>query len=130
MRSQISSFARRDALALGQVGRGSDARRGGIAGIAKEVLHRSSLHGGVGPPRALGILVALEVAIIDGIGVDDDAGGSVLCRHEWLYAAEVLAIAHQDQLSFQVDAQLFQLLEIFRPAIIGVDNLGGHITRS
>ena len=120
---------RRDAFAGGQFGNRSNSGSGWIAGIAKQVLHRSALHGSVGTPRSLGIFVTFEVTVVPRIGINDDAGGSVLRRKKGFHAAKHLAIADDDDLAFQVDAHFFQLREVLRATVVGINHVGGDVAR-
>ena len=119
----------RDALAVGQIGHRGNSRRGGIAGIAEQVLDGAALHRGIGTPRPLGILVALEIAVIPRIGVDDDACRPVLLRNKRLHPAKVFSVADDDDLALHVNAHLLQLLEVLKTAIVGVNHLGGNVAR-
>ena len=121
------SLSLRDALGVGQVGRGGDAGRGGIAGIDGQELHGAALHGGVGAVGALGIHVALEVAVVGGVGVDEDALGSVLLGDVDLDAAIVAAVADEDDLVLDADAEGGELLEVGEAAVVGVDDARGDV---
>ena len=119
------SGRRRDA---GSPGRGRDIRRGGVAGILEHELHRTALHAGIRAPRAAGIFVALEVAIVRGIGINDDSRSSTLLRQVDLDPAEVHAVASQHDFSGNADVHVVELFEILRPPVIGIDNTGGDVT--
>ena len=114
-------------LRVGQVGGGGDAGGGGIAGIDGEELDGAALDGGVGTPGALGVDVAAEVAVVGGVGVDEDAFGAVLLGDVGLDAAEVFAVADDDDLVFDADAEFGELLEVGEGAVVGVDDLGGDV---
>ena len=118
----------RQAPRCGQTRRRGDIRRGGVARILEHVLHRAALHPGIRTPRAVGIFVTLEVAIVGRIGIDDDSGSSSLLRQVDLDSAEVHSVANQNDLSRNADVQVVQLLEIFRAPVIDVDSVGGHVT--
>src|SRR6185369_2961581 len=92
-------------------------------------LHRSALHSAVRSPWTLGIGITLGVSVIDRIGVDDQRRGTQFLRQISLYAAEILSIANDYDLAADVNAELFQFLEIFRPAVIGIDDIGRDIPR-
>ena len=119
------SGRRRDA---GQAGRRGHIRRSGVARILEHVLHRAALHAGVRAPRAVGIFVTLEVAIVGRIGIDDDAGSAPLLRQVHLHSAEVHAIAGKNDLPRNTDVHLFQLLEILGAPVIDIHRVGGHVT--
>ncbi len=116
-----------DALGSGKVGGGGDAGGGGVAGVDGEELDGAALDGGVGAPGALGVDVAAEVAVVGGVGVDEDAFGAVLLGDVGLDAAEVFAVADDDDLVFDADAELGELLEVGEGAVVGVDDLGGDV---
>ncbi len=116
-----------DAFGGGKVGSGGDAGGGGVAGIDGQELDGAALDGGVGTPGALGVDVAAEVAVVGGVGVDEDAFGSVLLGDVDLDAAEVFAVADDDDLAFDADAEFGELLEVGEGAVVGVDDLGGDV---
>ena len=101
-----------DAFGVGKVGGGGDAGGGGIAGVDGQELDGAALDGGVGTAGTLGIDVAAEVAVVGGVGVDEDAFGSVLLGDVDLDAAEVFAVADDDDLVFDADAEFGELLEV------------------
>ena len=76
-----------------------------------------------GSPRALGIGIALEVAVVYWVGVDKHAGSAVLLRNIGLHAAEIVSVAREHDLAAHINLHFFQLLKILRTAIIGVDHL-------
>ncbi len=116
-----------DALGVGQVGRGGDAGGLGVAGVDGEELDGAALDGGVGAAGALGVDVAAEVAVVGGVGVDEDAFGAVLLGDVDLDAAEVVAVADDDDLVFDADAEFGELLEVGEVAVVGVDDFGGDV---
>ncbi len=116
-----------DAFGGRKVGSGGDAGSGGVAGIDGEKLDGAALDGGVGAPGALGVDVAAEVAVVGGVGVDEDAGGSVLLGDVGFDAAEVFAVADDDDLAFDADAEFGELLEVGEGAVVGVDDFGGDV---
>ncbi len=116
-----------DALGGGKIGGGGDAGGGGVAGIDGEELDGAALDGGVGTPGAFGVDVAAEVAVVGGVGVDEDAFGAVLLGDVGLDAAEVFAVADDDDLVFDADAEFGELLEVGEGAVVGVDDLGGDV---
>ena len=93
---------RRGAFRIRQIGRGSYARRGGVAGKHENVIDGAALHAAIGTPGAVGVFIALEVAVIHGVGINQHPGGAVLLRHKTFYAAIILAIAHQHDLAAHV----------------------------
>ena len=69
----------------------------------------------------------LDVAVVGGVGVDEDAFGAVLLGDVDLDAAEVAAVADEDDLAFDADAEVGELLEVGQGAVVGVDDLGGDV---
>ncbi len=125
---QAADLGERQTLRRGQPRRGRNIRRGGVARILEHVLHRSALHPGIRAPRTVWILVPLEVPVIRRIGIDDDSGCSPLLRQVHLDPTKVHAVANQNDLARNADVQVLQPLEIFRPAVIRIHSLGGHVT--
>ncbi len=125
---QTAHLRRRQAPRRRQAWGGGDIRRGGVAGILEHVLHRAALHPGIRPPRATGIFVALKVAIVGGIGVDDDSGGSPLLRQVDFDPAEVHSVANQHDFPGNTDVHVVELLEVLRTPVIDIDHIGGEVT--
>ena len=107
--------------------RGGYIRRGRVARILEQVLHRTALHRAIRSPGTVRVFVTLKVAIVGRVGIDDDASGPMLLRQVDLHAAEVHAIARQHNLARDADVQVFQFFKIFRPAVIHVDHIGGDV---
>src|SRR6185312_13917693 len=101
---------RLDALGIGQVDRGSDARGCRIAWVLKHVLYGAALHASRWAIGALGINIALEVTFVDGIRVDDHAGGAFFFGDKTFYPAEVPPVAHDYDFSTDIDAHFLKLL--------------------
>ena len=120
-------FVDGDSFGGGKVRRGGDARGGGVAGVDGKELDGTALNGGVGTPGTFGIDVAAEVAVVGGVGVDEDALGAVLLGDVGLDAAEVFAVADDDDLVFDADAEFGELLEVGEGAVVGVDDFGGDV---
>ena len=123
----VGSVSERDTFVGGKVWRGGEAWRGGIAGIFEEILNRAALDAAFGAIGAVGIDISLVVAVVGGIGVDDDSGGTVLLRDVGFDAAEIFSVADDDDFAFDADVLGGELGEIFRRAVVGVDDLGGDV---
>src|SRR5438874_10086033 len=106
-----------DAQGRGQVGGGGYAGGSGVAGVDGEELHGAALDRGVGAPGAFGVDVAAEVAVVGRVGVDEDAFGAVLLGDVGFDAAEVFAIADDDDFVFDAYAELSELLEVGEGAV-------------
>ncbi len=61
------------------------------------------------------------------VGVDEHAHGATLLGEVDLDAAEVGAIAHQNDLAVQVDVLGGEMVEVLQAAVVGVNHLGGHV---
>ncbi len=116
-----------DACRVGQIGSGGNAGSLRIARILEEILHRSALHAAVGTPWTHRVGVALVVAIILRIGVDDDADGAALLGDVDLHAAEIRAVADDYDLAVQVDLLFREFVEVFEPAVVCVDRFARHV---
>ena len=82
----------------------ADAGRERIAGMHRHVHHRAALRAVLVAIRALRIDVALEVAVVARIGVDDAADRAMLGGDLRLDAAPRPAVARDDDLPLHVDA--------------------------
>ncbi len=102
----------------------------GVAGILEEILDRAALHARLRPPGAEGVGVALEVAIVLRVRVDEHAGRAALLGEVHFDAAEVAAIAGDDDFAVQVVVLRVELLEVFEAAEVGVDHFTRHIARA
>ena len=120
---------RRNPGGVGQVQRGRNAGGFRIAGILEEKLYRSALDAGIGTPGAVGVGVALEVAVVLGVGVNEHAGGATLLGDVDLDAAKVGAVAADDNLAVQVDVLGGKQVKVLEAAVVGVDHVAGHISR-
>ena len=118
-----------DVFAVQTPGRGSRADAGSerIAGILRHVHDRAALRAAVIAEGSLRVDVALEVAIVVRVGVDEATDGAVFGRNLRLDAAPRTAVAGDDDLSFDVDPAAPQLLVVFRYSEIHVDQITGHI---
>ena len=97
--------------------------------MLESVLDGAALHAGIGPPWAVGINVAAEIAVVHRIGIDEHAGGAGLLRHVHLDAAEIFAVTRQHDLAAHVHAHVFELLEILGASVVGVNHFGLDVTR-
>ncbi len=122
-------FVCRDALGVGQVHGGGDAGRGGVARVDGEELHGAALDRGIGTPRALGVLVSVCVAVVDGVGVNQDAERTGELRVVDLDPAIVAAVTDEDNLALDIDAELLEPLEVRGRAVVRVDDIGSDVAR-
>jgi hypothetical protein len=100
-----------------------------ISGKLEHVSHRPALHAGIRPPGPIGIFIAAPPSIVKRIGVDDHARRAVFLRYENFHSTKILPIAHQHDLAADIDLQFFQLFEILRRAVVGVDHVRLGVSR-
>ena len=100
-----------------------------IAGIARHVHHAAALNHAPAAERAVGVDLALEVAVLVRIRIDDAGDGAVLGRDLRLDAAPAAAVAREDDLALHADAELVERLVVGRDAEVHVDDLAGHVAR-
>ena len=105
------------------------ARRRRIAGIARHVHHAAALNHPPAAERAVGIDLALEVAVLVRIRIDDAGDRAVLGRDLRLDAAPAAAVAREHDLALDVDAELLQRLVVGGDAEVHVDDLAGDVAR-
>ena len=114
-------------LSVGEIGIGGDSWSGRVSGIFEDVLHRAALHSGRRAVRAVGVDLAFGESVVGGIAVDDHPGRAAKLGEVDLHSAEVVTVAHENDLALDVDVQVFELLEILRRAVVGVDHAGGEV---
>jgi hypothetical protein len=88
--------------------------REGVAGVDRHVGHAAALDALRGPIRAGGVDLALEVAVVLRVGVDDAADGALLRGDLRLDAAPASAVARDDDLALHVDAEPLEALVVVR----------------
>ena len=116
-----------DAGRVGEIERGGYAGRFRIAGVLEEILNGAALDAGLGTPGAVGVGVAFEVAVVLRVRVDEYAGGAALLGEIDLDAAEVGAVADEDDFAVQVDVLGGELIEVFEAAVVGIDHFAGDV---
>ena len=99
----------------------------GIARPQREELDAPPLERRAGPIRTVREDIPPAVAVVGRVGVDQDADRPSLLGVSDLQASEQLAVSDQDDLPFDVDAQLLQRDEILGPAEICVDDLARDV---
>ena len=70
---------------------------------------------------------AAAVAIVGGIGVDEDSLGAELLREVDLHATEVSAVADEDDLVFDADAEFGEFFEVVEIAVVGEDDFASDV---
>ena len=98
-----------------------------IAGIVS-VHDAAALHAFARTPAALRIVVAVEIAIAFGIGIDDAANGPVLAGNFGLDAAPAFAITRDHDRALDGNSQPVQLFVIVAVAVIHIHQRRGHIS--
>src|SRR5262249_17374425 len=102
---------------------GRTERRGRIARSVREELHASPLDRRFGPESPVRISVSLGIAVIAGIGEDQDTFGPALLGLVDLQTAEDLAVSDQEDLVLSVDTKLSGRGIVAGAAVIHVDYL-------
>ena len=106
---------------------GPDTGRQRIARVERHVRHRSALRAPLVAPRPLRVDVALEVAVVPRVGVDEAAHRPVLGRDLGLDPPPGAAVAGDHDLALHVDAAALQLLVVLRHAVVDVDERARHV---
>ncbi len=117
-------FGGRYTLRIWEIGSGRDTRRGGVTGKLEHESDRSSLHRAGRTPWAFGISIAAVIAIVLGVGIDDNAGRAAFLGDKLFHAAKILSVADDHDLASDVDIHLLELVEIGGRAVVGVDDFG------
>ena len=103
------------------------ARRERVARIHRHVHHAAALHAIPGPPRPVGIDIALGVAVIPGVRVDEAADRAVLGRDLGLDAAPRPEVARDHDRALHGDPQPLEPLVVGRHAVVHVNEGGGDV---
>ena len=111
---------------FGVLGR-ADARRQRIARIDHHLLDRAALDPVGGAQRPLGVGIALAIAVISRIGIDQGPDGAMLFGQLRLQTAPALAIAGDDNLALDRNAQPFQRQIVFGHTVIDIDKIARDI---
>ncbi len=111
---------------LGVLG-GADAGGERVAGINGHVHHAAALYAVRRTIRAVGIGVALVVAVVARVGINQAADGAMLGGHLRLDAAPASAVARYHNGPFDRDPQPVQRLVIVRHAIVDVHQRRGDV---
>src|SRR4029077_5608510 len=104
------------------------SRRGRVAGIARHVHHAAALNHAPAAERTLRVDIALRIAVLVRIRIDDAGDGAVLGRHLRLDPAPAAAVAREHDLPFHVDAELLEGLVVGGHAKVYVDDFAADIT--
>ena len=110
------------------VGRGAGPRGQRIARVLGHVQHRAQLHAVLLPEGALRVGVALVVAVVARVRVEDRAHGPLLVGDLRLDPAPRSPVAGDHDLAADIDPPAFQILVVRRDAVVHVDQLGGHVS--
>ena len=98
-----------------------------VARVQREIQDRAALHAARTLPRSLGIDLALIVAVVGGVGVDQASDRPVLGRQLRLDTPEDPAVAGDDDLAIDVDAVARKQFVVFAGAVVDVDQLARHV---
>ncbi len=100
---------------------------GGIAGVDGQELDGAALDRGGGAIGACGVGGMRAVGVVSGVGVDEHAFGSELLGDVDLDAAVGFAVADEDDLAFDGDAELGEVLEVGKASVVGIDDGSGDV---
>ena len=98
-----------------------------IAGVQRDVRDGTALNAVVRAITPLGIDVARPVAVLVGVGIDDAPGGAVLLRKLGLEPAPAAAVAHDHDLSLDVQGAPLELGVVGRHPEIDIDEVRRHV---
>src|SRR5438105_4252045 len=96
-----------------------------ITWAEREELHAAALDCRAGAKRTSRIDVSLGVAVVAGIGIDQDPPRSAFLSVQDLEATEIAAVAGQHDLVAHRNSQLVERGEIVGPRVVGIDDLSG-----
>ncbi len=105
----------------------ADAGRQGIARVKRHVGHRTALRPLGVAKGALGIFVALKIAVLVRIGINEATDRAMFRRDLGLDAPPRAAIARDDDFAFHIDASFGQRFVVLGHAEIHIDQLAGNI---
>ena len=71
----------------------------------------------------------MKVTVVVGIGVDEHGCRPTLLRYVDFHAAEIPTVTDENDLAVEINVVIGQLLEVFRPSIVGINYLTGHVSR-
>ena len=108
--------------------RGGDAGRERIAGINLRVNNRAALDAAHRTPRTVRECVALRVAVVLGIGINNQRGGFVFVGELRFDAAITSAIARDDDFAFDVHAGGSKRAVIVLHAVVHIDDGRGDFS--
>src|SRR4051794_38235594 len=91
--------------------------------------HGAALYTFFGTPRSIRIRSTFACAVVHRIGVNDHAGRAILLAQEGLHATEIFSVTNQHNLAPDIHSALLQELEIFRPTVIRIHDVGGDVAR-
>src|SRR6185312_2478810 len=80
-----------------------------------------------GPVGAFGVRVALKIAIVARVGINDAAYGAMLPGHARLDAAEARAVTRNDDPAANIDSALFEDVVIGGESVVYVNQRRGDI---
>ena len=108
-------------------GFGADAGGLRVTGVDRHIHHAAALRAFGRTHGAFGIRLAAVVAVVFGVGVDDAADGAVLGSDLGLDAAPGLAVAGDDDGSFDGDTHGVEFLVVRGRAVVDVDERCGDV---
>ena len=111
---------------LGVLG-GADAGSKRVAGVNRHVHDAAALRAVFWTERAFGEDLALEVAVLMRVGIDQASDGAVLGRHFGLDAAPRIAVARDHDGALHGDAQAVERFVVFGDAEVHVNQRRGDV---
>src|SRR5215204_1477605 len=105
------------------------AGRQRIARIFKQVLDRATLTGSDRPPWSFWKHVALHVTVVSRIGIDDATDGAVILRHFRFHAAKGVAVTHDHDLAFHVNAGFLEIFVVVGQTVVRIDHWTSNVAR-
>ena len=110
-----------------RVFRGADAGGERIARIKRHIHHAAALHAVARTPGTVGENVALRVAIVRGIGIDEASDRAMLGRNLGLDAAPGISIARDGNGSLDRDPHARQFFVVIRSAVVDINQRRGDV---
>ena len=110
-----------------RIGGRADAGRQRVAGVQRHVCHAAALHALLRTERALRVDLALEVAVVPGVRINDAGERAPLRRDLRLDAAPAASVARDHDPAAHVDAELIEGLVVVGVSVVDVDEGRGRL---
>src|ERR1700720_859955 len=126
---QLLRSGGRNALRVRQVRRRRHFGRCRVAGKLEHIAYRPPLHAARGAPRTFWIGVSAVIAIVFGVGIDNDGGCASFLSNELFDAAEVLSVTDDYDFASHIDVHLLEFVKIRRRAVVCINNVRLGVAR-